>query len=138
MAITLNDNIHYSVPKPADDRDVVYTSISNALSALDNVNFVRYTGQIVKVIVGGVAVPYWFRDGVADNQLIPFNSGVAIGSTAANPVSDTPVFYNTTNNELRQAGTATQLIGYSLDTLLASSNIIIALQANTNIGRLTR
>lgn len=68
MAITLNDNIFTDAPKASDSRYGTYTSLANALSSVSSDN--RYQGLTVGVIIDGVVYEYWFRDGVADEDLV--------------------------------------------------------------------
>lgn len=68
MAISLNDNILTNAPKPSDSRYGNFTSVANALSAVGS--GIRYQGLTIGIVTGGVVEDYWFRDGIADGDLV--------------------------------------------------------------------
>lgn len=68
MAIYLNDGILSMAPKALDDRFGPYTSIAEALIAIEPI--LRFRGLTAGVIEGGELKEYWFRDGTEDEDLI--------------------------------------------------------------------
>jgi len=73
MAITLNDNIKINAGKPSESKylnssNTAYASISAVNAALPVP--VRYLGLTVLINIGGTDTEYWYRDGVADVNLI--------------------------------------------------------------------
>jgi hypothetical protein len=69
MAISLNDNILTNAPKPSDSRYGTFTSVASALS---NVTAgIRFQGLTIGILTDGQVSDYWFRDGIADTDLIP-------------------------------------------------------------------
>lgn len=73
MAITLNDNIDLASSKPLDNRYGPYNSVATAVASIPA--FKRFQGLTVGIIVQGAVVDYWFRDGVADSNLILKTAG---------------------------------------------------------------
>jgi hypothetical protein len=67
MSIALNDNLRILVAKPNDERFGPYNNSSIALTSISEAY--RYKGLTVGVIESGSIVEYWFKDGVADEDL---------------------------------------------------------------------
>ena len=68
MPITLNHNIDLASSKPLDKRYGPYNSVVTAVATIPA--FKRFQGLTVGIIVQGAVVDYWFRNGVADADLI--------------------------------------------------------------------
>lgn len=68
MAIYLNDNLSVLAPRPADKRYGTYSSVAEALSAIEPI--VRHQGLTAGVVIGGQLKEYWFRDGITDPDFI--------------------------------------------------------------------
>lgn len=108
MAIELNDGIWVEGNKPSDDKrlknGVPYTSVSDVLSHIPITD--RPVGQKVVIRISGVDKEYWFKDGVADANLVPFlpetlayktdlsnSSEIAAGSPTLTTPSQVNVYY---------------------------------------------
>lgn len=80
MAINLNDNIFNRSNKAIEDKEGVldnstllwrpFNSISEALNSPKLIPAYRVRGLTVKILKNGVNTEYWFRDGIADGDLI--------------------------------------------------------------------
>jgi len=69
-------------PLPVDSWSGPYTSVAEALSSVPS--SVRFQSMEIRLIIGGVSKKYWFRDGIADTDLVEFSSsGSGGGSTGA-------------------------------------------------------
>jgi hypothetical protein len=84
MAIILNDNIKINAGKPSESKylttgNTAYASVTSANALLPVP--VRYNGLTVLVNSGGTNIEYWYKDGVADINLIEkkYDSTVPIG-----------------------------------------------------------
>lgn len=83
----LSNNLQPNVPKSLDNRTgkVVsgvwqpYASVNEANSLINGAY--RYKGLTVLVNVGGISTEYWYRDGVADNDLIVKSAGGGTDTT---------------------------------------------------------
>ncbi|WP_158824743.1 LamG domain-containing protein [Mucilaginibacter lacusdianchii] len=62
MSIILNDNIEAKAPKPLDKYEGPWESVNAALIGVP-IN-VRFKGRTVKILENGLAVEYWWADGV--------------------------------------------------------------------------
>lgn len=79
MATTINTNFGILAPNPIDDRynstrlssgrQLPYSGITEVISIIPESR--RYPGLTVLIDSGATAVEYWFREGVADGDLIP-------------------------------------------------------------------
>ena len=79
MAITLNTNFGIAAPNPIDDRylstrlsagkQLPYSGTSEVFLTLPESR--RYPGLTVLIDTGTTATEWWFREGVADLDLIP-------------------------------------------------------------------
>lgn len=78
MSVPVNDNFAISAPKPIDERQagsfsggrsIPYASVSAA--NIKVVKPVRYKTLTVPVLVGGLSVMHWWKDGVEDSDLVP-------------------------------------------------------------------
>lgn len=88
MATTLNTNFGISAPNPIDDRynsarlssgrQLPYSGTSEVISTIPESR--RYPGLTVLIDSGATAVEYWFREGVADVDLIPKTVDIDIPS----------------------------------------------------------
>jgi len=103
MAINLNDNINTISNKPLDNRYSVnmlgatgyYETVAAANLAIPIPQ--RHRGLTVGIkLTGGLFEEYWYRDGVADINLIPKGSGSAGAENGLNVY---------TNNKVRLGGT---------------------------------
>lgn len=83
MAIYLNDGILSMAPKVLDDRFGPYTSVAEALIAIDPI--LRFRGLTAGVIEGGELKEYWFRNGTEDEDLIEKLLGGGGGQTRLPP-----------------------------------------------------
>lgn len=79
MAISLSDNLRISAPKPTDDRTGPWPSVTAALQADVLRSAYRVKGLTVVIEANGVSEEWWFRDGVADADLV--RKGPGSGST---------------------------------------------------------
>lgn len=69
MAIPLNDNIRVIAPKPSDPRSLTVTN--GLYASVDAANLaIPITERCLRLTVNLVDGEYWYKDGVADNQLI--------------------------------------------------------------------
>jgi hypothetical protein len=79
MAISLNDNLQIQAGKHIDNRYGPYGSLSTAVTAISG--FQRSRGLTVGVIEAGLLKEYWFKDGVANGDLVEkTTSGSGTGS----------------------------------------------------------
>jgi hypothetical protein len=78
MAITLNDNLQIQANKNIDNRYGPYDSISSALATL--ASFQRARGLTIGIVEGGLLKEYWFKDGVANVDLIEKTTAGSGGS----------------------------------------------------------
>lgn len=67
MAILLNDNLNIAAARPVDSRYGPYSSAEQAIQNL--AIYRRYEGLTVGVVESGSIVEYWFKDGIADEDL---------------------------------------------------------------------
>jgi hypothetical protein len=80
MALTnINDNFQLDAPKHLDNRTGNYASVAEANASIPE-QF-RIQGLEVVVITAGEAVKYYYRDGVADGDLVIMPTGGGGGST---------------------------------------------------------
>jgi hypothetical protein len=75
MAIILNDNLSIQAPKATDARYGPHVNTAAAISDVILAN--RYQGLVVGIIDGSSVVEYWWRDGIANGNLI-----IKVDSTA--------------------------------------------------------
>ena len=68
MAIALNDNIITNAPKPSDARYGNFADIATALAEVGA--GIRYQGLTVGILTGGTVEEYWFKNGIADGDLV--------------------------------------------------------------------
>jgi hypothetical protein len=68
MAITLNDNLQIQANKNIDNRYGPYVSLAAALAGI--ATFQRSRGLTIGIIEAGLLKEYWFKDGVADINLV--------------------------------------------------------------------
>lgn len=90
MSIQLNTNIKIAAPTPFDKRYLSERTVNGSplpYSATTEVISVipiseRYNGLSVLITIGGVNIEYWFKDGVADINLIEkkLNTVIPIGN----------------------------------------------------------
>jgi hypothetical protein len=73
MAQQINDNYRLHAPKLLDDRSGPYDSLAEALTAVPE--YQREQGLVIVVLVAGEAVEYWFKDGIADLDLVVKSGG---------------------------------------------------------------
>jgi hypothetical protein len=74
MAISINDNLGVQANKPLDDRYGPYTEADEAAAILAANNAVpsarRFRGLVVGLNINGVISEYWYKDGVANENLV--------------------------------------------------------------------
>jgi hypothetical protein len=75
MSIQLNDNLEVKAPKPTDNRFGTYPDTATALSSI--VESERYQGLTVGILTSGSVVEYWFKDGVADLDLVEKDTSIS-------------------------------------------------------------
>lgn len=68
MSILLNDNLNVSAAKPVDSRYGPYASTSTAIATLPS--YQRYQGLVVGILDVTILTEYWFKDGIADGDLV--------------------------------------------------------------------
>ena len=68
MAMKINDNYFPYAPKHLDARYGPYDSVEEALERV--IDLYRSEGLVVGILNEGVVEEYWFRDGVADEDLV--------------------------------------------------------------------
>lgn len=87
MALTQGLQLPYGVqpvnPVPVDAWSGPYVA-ATAQDAIDAANAaitpaIRFQSMEVRLIIGGVSHKYWYRDGVADADLVEFSSGAGAG-----------------------------------------------------------
>jgi len=88
MALTQGLQLPYGIqpvnPVPVDSWSGPYTA-STAQGAIDAANAaitsgIRFQSMEVRLIIAGVSHKYWYRDGIADADLVEFSSGSGAGS----------------------------------------------------------
>lgn len=88
MSIQRNDSLLIAAPKDVDSRydndGSHFTSVSEANAGI-NAAF-RYQGLTVGILSGGVVTEYWYRDGVADVDLIQKTSGSSLSNILDNDI----------------------------------------------------
>jgi hypothetical protein len=97
MSINLNDNINVSAPLPIDSRygngsSLPFTAYTSTTTANTATAGKRYIG--LTVIVGTPPVEYWYKDGIADANLVPKYYNVVTSNTSIT----TSVFANSSTN----------------------------------------
>lgn len=103
MAIGLNDNLDHRHPKAADDRTGKFvTGVWLPYSTTDEANTLieplfRHRGLIVQISVSGVINEYWYRDGIADIDLIIKPVGRLFGLDDITTTTDRTVDMGTHN-----------------------------------------
>lgn len=78
MSIVFNDNLLNRSPKDLNDKSGVFesgvwrpwNSISEAINSSKLIPEYRHVGLTIYILKSGVLTEYWWRDGIADNQLI--------------------------------------------------------------------
>jgi hypothetical protein len=71
MAINLSDNIQNNSNKPLDNKFGPYSSVANAVHPTNGVpSTSRYKGLTVGIETSGVITEYWFKNGIADADLV--------------------------------------------------------------------
>jgi hypothetical protein len=85
MAVIIPTNYQVSAPFPIDTRMGVFTSVSNANTSIPSIY--RYQGLTVIIASGGVAYDYWYKDGIANGNLVLKTLGSTI--SAGNLMSTT-------------------------------------------------
>jgi hypothetical protein len=74
MAISINDNLGVQANKPIDDRYGPYVGADEAAAILAANNAVpsarRFRGLVVGLNINGVISEYWYKDGVANENLV--------------------------------------------------------------------
>jgi hypothetical protein len=89
MALTnINDNFQLDAPKHLDNRTGNYASVAEANASIPQ-EF-RVQGLEVVVITAGQAVKYYYRDGVADGDLVIMPTGGGGGSVAFADITGQP------------------------------------------------
>ena len=89
MALTnINDNFQLDAPKHLDNRTGNYASVAAANAAIPEP--FRVQGLEVVVITAGQAVKYYYRDGVADEDLVIMPTGGGGGSVAFADITGQP------------------------------------------------
>lgn len=128
MAIILNDNLQNNSPKSLDNKYLkngltIYTDAADANASIPSAY--RSRGLTVLINVGGVPTEYWYRDGVANGDLIVKTS-----------VSNS---YNFTNGLVESAGTVKIGGQFSENTTLqfTSGDKSLSLTSANGLGELT-
>jgi hypothetical protein len=121
MSINLNDNINVSAPLPIDNRygngsSLPFTAYASTTAANTATASRRYIG--LTVVIGTPPVEYWYRNGIADADLVPkyynvVTSGTSINTYISNSSSSYSQSYLDGTNNLMQAGTLPNSIGSS-------------------------
>jgi len=89
MALTnINDNFQLDAPKHLDNRTGNYSSVAEANASIPQ-QF-RVQGLEVVVITAGQAIKYYYRDGVADADLVIMPTGGGGGSVAFADITGQP------------------------------------------------
>ena len=89
MALTnINDNFQLDAPKHLDNRTGNYASVAEANASIPQEY--RVQGLEVVVITAGQAVKYYYRDGVADGDLVIMPTGGGGGSVAFADITGQP------------------------------------------------
>jgi len=89
MALTnINDNFQLDAPKHLDNRTGNYSSVAEANASIPQ-QF-RVQGLEVVVITAGQAIKYYYRDGVADGDLVIMPTGGGGGSVAFADITGQP------------------------------------------------
>jgi hypothetical protein len=142
MSVTTGLQLPFGVqpvnPVPVDAWSGPFTgSIDTFTSAVAAANSsipagIRFQSMEVRIIVGGTSYKYWYRDGIADVDLVPFASGGGGGTPGG---SDTNVqfndggFFGGNNSFVFDKGTSTLSvpnISGSLTRLTDGSSYIVA------------
>lgn len=94
MPIELSDNLHIKIAKGTEKRNGPFSSVSSAVSSIP----LGERTAVVTVWIGspGSEVPYRWKLGTADNQLIP--EAVTVNSNTAPLDSVKVVFYHASNS----------------------------------------
>lgn len=128
MSISINDNILSNSPKLLDARQGPFNSVSEALTTVTST--LRQVGLLIVINIAGQTTLYWFKNGVADSDLVPFSSGGS-GSIeqyinfASFPVTgQVDIIYIdlTTNNSYYWDGTQYKLSNGSVEQYSTYSN----------------
>lgn len=130
MAININDNFEVNAPKPTDARYGVYADTATALTAIPS--SIRYQGLTVGVLVSGAVIEYWFKDGVADLDLIEKTTGGG-GSAEWGAITGTL----SSQTDLQDALDAKQDQDNLLDSIagLGGNGIIVRQNGNDAVSR---
>lgn len=133
MALTnINDNFQLDAPKHLDNRVGNYSSVAEANASIPQ-EF-RVQGLEVVIILDGEAVKYYYRDGVADADLIPVPTGgggsVAFANITGQP-SDNANLSTALNNKVDKVtgkGLSTE------DYTTAEKNKLAGIQAGAEVN----
>ena len=106
MAITLNDNLSIQAPKGVDSRFGPFVNTTIALSSVASA--VRFQGLTLGINSanasangGNTVIEYWFRDGIADGDLV-----YKVDPTANLAFAQANAAYNAANNAGSGSATA--------------------------------
>lgn len=118
MALELPFNIKPINPTASlDERFGPHDSIQDALTATFGT---REKGLIVGILFSGKVLPYWFQEGITDNDLVPFVSGNTIifsTSTFDNNVgNDGDVWWRTSTNQIYQKESGAYVLKLTIES----------------------
>ena len=118
-------------PYPVDSWSGPYTgdpdTLANAISAANAAITpeIRFKSMEVRLIVGGKAYKYWYKNGTADTDLVLFSAGAGLVTGSSYPITSSWALNATTSSYARRATTSSYAIrstsaSYSLRSTSAS------------------
>ena len=141
MPILINDSINVAAVKPVDSRYGPYVSTAAALTAIPL--YKRYKGLTIGVLTDGTGdvIDYWFKAGVANNQLVEKTTGASGGGS--NTITAKSTYWTSTPGQVN-FDTITGYTDADEDNYFVSvgaqeqiPNVHYTIVSNSGAGRLT-
>jgi hypothetical protein len=96
--IQVSSSIITGTSKPVDAKYGPFNSVAEAETEITSV--LRYQGLTVGIIVGGSIVDYWWKDGIANGQLIEKTTGASGDFVESQDIDNIVQLDNATYNGL--------------------------------------
>lgn len=139
MAINLSDNVLAKTTAPADAKYGPYSGVDIAAAKAAAISYLdasyRYKGLTVGLEVGGEIFEYWFKKGIADNELI-----IKLGGAAGVKVSDDGTEILADADELNfkgliKASLVNGIVDITSDTYVHANTSNNSWTVNHNLGK---
>lgn len=156
MSININDNVNVFAPKDLDQRrgkfsGGVWQAFMDVTEANSSINPIyRAKGLTCFVLLGGVGTEHWYRDGIADTDLIPKINGtsavtvdngltlnstnIQLGGSLLHNTTITPGGFNLTMNGLTLLNNGSvKLNNYGIGTFPGTATRVLGTDAIGNV-----